>query len=197
MGQAAGRAEGFPAVFLDRDGVVNHDDGYVYRSDEVRLFEDVFPLIKVAKARGFLVIVVSNQSGVARGRYGIADVIALHQFINDRIQQVHGGAIDAFYFCPHLPGGIVPQYSIPCSCRKPGTQMIEDAIASWKISRQDSWMIGDKASDMQCASAAGVQGIFLNRFPRREQASPGPNRQFQAAAEVRDLLEAMAVIGLE
>jgi D-glycero-D-manno-heptose 1,7-bisphosphate phosphatase len=139
-----------PAVFLDRDGVLNVDKGYLYKREELEWMPGAIAAVKRLNGLGYLVFVVTNQSGVARGYYGEDDVIALHAWMNDELGR-HGARIDKFYYCPH--------YTVKaCQCRKPLPGLILTAFAEWDIDRAGSFLVGDKDSDLAAAAAAGIRG---------------------------------------
>jgi len=139
-----------PAVFVDRDGTLIEEVNFLSRLEDLIVFPFTPPAVKLLKDKGFLVIVLTNQSGIARGIYTEADMHGIHQ----QIQLEVGGAIDAFYFCPHLP-------SAECLCRKPNLGMIESAQADFEIDLERSWMIGDKNLDVQIAENAGIKSVMV------------------------------------
>lgn len=146
-----------PAVFFDRDGVLNLDTGYTHRIDDLRLIDGAAAAVRRFNDAGWWVFVVTNQSGVARGYY---DEAAVHRF-NAALQAAldTGGAhVDAFYHCPHHPDGAVAAYACVCNCRKPATGMIDRAIADWPVDVTRSILIGDRDTDLQAADAAGLRG---------------------------------------
>ncbi|HLI23207.1 MAG TPA: HAD-IIIA family hydrolase, partial [Stellaceae bacterium] len=147
-----------PAAFLDRDGVLNHDTGYVHRAADFVWVDGAKQAVKHLNDRGYLVFVVTNQSGIARGLYGPAEVEALHRWINDELRQV-GAHVDQFFYCPHHPEGVVPGYGIVCDCRKPAPGLLRQAMREWPVRREGSFMIGDKDIDVEAAHAAGIPGI--------------------------------------
>ena len=147
-----------PATFFDRDGVLNEDEGYTHRIDQFRWFPGAKAAIKRANDEGRYVFVVTNQAGVARGFYSAAAVDSLHAWMNEDLRQA-GAHIDDFRFCPHHPEGNVAELSIVCTCRKPAPGMINSLLAHWPVDRERSVLIGDKESDMEAASAAGIQGF--------------------------------------
>ncbi len=147
-----------PVAFLDRDGVLNVDHGYVHRPDELEWIKDAPAAVRLLNEAGFIVIVVTNQSGVARGIYDEATVKRLHDHMQGVLAR-HGARIDAFYYCPHHPDGPVAQYALRCDCRKPGTGMLEEAAKEWPIDRARSFLIGDQDVDMQAAATFGITGI--------------------------------------
>ncbi len=152
-----GKEAGRPAAFLDRDGVLNVDKGYLFRSEEFEWMPGAIAAIKHLNDGGYLVFVVTNQSGVARGYYGEEDVIRLHDWMNGELAR-HGARIDKFYYCPHYTEGPASEYIQTCQCRKPLPGLILAAFAEWDIDREKSFLIGDKNSDLAAAAAAGIPG---------------------------------------
>ena len=147
------------AIFFDRDGTLNVDKDYLYKIEDFEWLEDAPQAIRWSNERGFLVIVITNQSGVARGFFAEDDVKQLHEWMNEDL--THFGAhIDAFYYCPHLPNGSVAAYAKECDCRKPKPGLIERACTDFDIDYEGSLMIGDKSRDIECAEAAGVRGVL-------------------------------------
>jgi D-glycero-D-manno-heptose 1,7-bisphosphate phosphatase len=147
-----------PAAFLDRDGVLNVDHGYAYRPEQLEWVADAPEAVRLLNEAGYIVIVVTNQSGVARGFYGEADVQKLHAHMQD-ILHSQGAHIDAFYYCPHHPEGTVKQFAVRCDCRKPGIGMLEQATREWPIEISRSFLIGDREDDMAAAAAFGIRGL--------------------------------------
>lgn len=147
-----------PAVFLDRDGTINRDEGHTYRPEDLEFLPNVADAIRAFNDAGRLVIVISNQAGVARGYYTAAHVDLFHDEMNRQLQAC-GAHIDAFYFCPHHPDGDISALAISCDCRKPGTALFRRACAEWKIDLEQSVMIGDKQSDIEAAEAFGIAAI--------------------------------------
>ncbi len=134
-----------PAIFVDRDGTLIEEVNYLSRVEDLRIFPFTAPALKLLKDNGFLIIVVTNQSGIGRDVYTEA---AMHT-VHDQIQAELGGAIDAFYFCPHLPDA-------GCNCRKPNLGMIETARSDFDIDMTRSWTIGDKDLDVKLGQKAGI-----------------------------------------
>lgn len=141
-------------AFFDRDGVVNEDFGYVYQKEDFRFCDGLFELLKLLKARGFLLLIITNQSGINRGFYTESNMHTLHSFMQESLQQFLGFSFDKIYHCPHTP-------EQNCTCRKPQSGMITQACQDFKIDLQQSLFIGDKITDMQCAQNAGVAQKFL------------------------------------
>jgi D,D-heptose 1,7-bisphosphate phosphatase len=150
------------AVFLDRDGVIITEKKYLYNPDEVELTEGAVEAIKLLNENGFLVLIVTNQSGVARNYYKESDIPKVHQRINDIVTQA-GGRIDQCYYCPHHPNGENPKYKKVCDCRKPEPGMILQGIEEFKVSAKDSYIIGDKMSDLLAGVNANLKQSILVR----------------------------------
>jgi D-glycero-D-manno-heptose 1,7-bisphosphate phosphatase len=139
------------AVFLDRDGTINVDRHYVYKLEDFEFLPGVPQAIKFLNDAGYKVIVVSNQSGIARGFYTAADVEKLHGYIDGELAK-HGARIDAYYICPHHP-----DFTGECECRKPKTGLVERAVREFEIDVSLSYMVGDKESDEECARNARLK----------------------------------------
>ena len=150
-----------PAIFLDRDGTLIEEVNFLSRVEDLRLFPYTAESVRLLKENGFLVIVVTNQSGIGRGVYDEAAMRAIH----DQIQVDLSGAIDGFYFCPHLPCD-------GCDCRKPGLGMINAALADFEIDMSRSWMIGDKKIDIETGEQAKIRTAFvLTGYGQQHKAS--------------------------
>ena len=148
-----------PALFLDRDGVLNEDQGYVHRWADFRWIPGAREAVAAFNRAGWLVIVVTNQSGVGRGYYTEADMHGLHAQMAEELAQA-GARIDAFYFCPHHPEAADECYRHPDPPdRKPNPGMILRALAEWPIDRDRSLLVGDKDSDIEAAQRAGVRAL--------------------------------------
>jgi len=150
-----------PAAFLDRDGVLNIDHGYVHRLADMDIVAGAGEAVRLLNEAGYLVIVVTNQSGVARGLYGEKDVERFNGELAKRLG-VHGARIDAFYHCPHHPEGSVARYRIDCDCRKPKPGMLTQAARDFAIDRSRSFLIGDRPGDSEAAAAFGITGISFD-----------------------------------
>jgi len=159
------------AVFLDRDGVINRDAGYVFRWADFEFLPGVIDALRHLTNAGYLLIVITNQSGVARGYYTEQDVQTLTQQMTDYLasQGVH---ITATYYCPHHVDGSVTKYRRACDCRKPGPAMLLEAVAAHHLSLDQSIMIGDKSSDIEAARAAGVGIAYLIDAKATAQRTP-------------------------
>ena len=151
-------SKGVPAVFFDRDGTLNVDIHYLHRPENFIWTPDAPTAIRHLNERGILSIVVTNQSGVARGYYPEEDVCRLHDWMNEELKK-EGAHLDALFYCPHHIDGKIPKYTKACNCRKPATGMIDAACAEYDIDRTRAVLIGDSESDMECARRAGLRGV--------------------------------------
>ncbi|HTU61369.1 MAG TPA: HAD family hydrolase [Polyangiales bacterium] len=147
------------AVFLDRDGTLVRDDGYVHAIEDLEILPHVAEGLTALKRAGFLLIVVTNQSGVARGLYGEADVVRFHAELNARLGPA--AAIDAFYFCPFHPDAIVPEYRQTSPLRKPDIGMFHEACRDFAIAVDRSYMVGDRTSDAEFGRRAGLHSLLI------------------------------------
>jgi len=148
--------------FLDRDGVINIDKKYVYRVSDFIIFPGVENAIKYLNNEDYLVIIVTNQSGIGRGLYTKKDFFKIQDFLKRKLRKFKA-KIDDIFFCPHHPIYGKGVYKKNCSCRKPNNGMLESAIKKWNIDRKRSFMIGDKDSDLNCAKKSKVNFIFKKK----------------------------------
>jgi len=144
------------AIFLDRDGVLNHEiHDYICRVEDFKILEYQIPVLKKLFDEGYLLIVITNQGGIALKRYNEETLAVMHQMLRNAFVK-QGAEIAAFYYCPHHPS-----VSEACRCRKPESGMILDAIEMFDIDPSQSVMIGDKVRDVEAAQGAGVKGIQI------------------------------------
>ncbi len=144
-----------PAVFLDRDGVINQEFDYVYRIEDFHFIDGVFDACRKLSKAGFRLIVITNQAGIARGYYTEADFHHLTAWMLDEFRQ-HDVEIDDVYYCPHHPVHGIGSYRRACDCRKPGPGMILRAAGEHSLDLSKSLLVGDKISDIEAGVAAGV-----------------------------------------
>ena len=150
------------AVFLDRDGVINEERGYVHTLEDFVLLPGVVAAIRYLRSSGFKVIVVTNQSGVARGFFEVTAVDRLHRHFQG-ILSAAGEQVDAIYCCPHYPKGVVEEFAHTCDCRKPMPGLLLRAARELNLNLSASYLVGDKLSDIQAGRRAGVKKTFLVR----------------------------------
>ena len=143
------------AAFFDRDGTINVEKNYLYKVEDFEFIEGIPELIKKYNDEGYIVIVVTNQAGIARGYYTEEDMNILHRYINEQLAKI-GAHIDAFYFCPHHP-----DITGECNCRKPKTGMLEKAIKDWNIDVSQSILYGDKTWDIEAGERCGISKCYL------------------------------------
>ena len=159
---------GKPAVFLDRDGVLNEDRGYVHRWEDFSFLPGAIEALRQLQQKGYLLVVITNQSAVARGLCTEADVLALHErmcaFLRER-----GIELAGIYHCPHHPQGSVSDYAIACACRKPEPGMILRAAQAHGIDLSRSLLVGDKLSDLEAGRAAGIPSLYLVVPPGQDE----------------------------
>lgn len=141
------------AIFLDRDGVINIDKGYVYKISDFEFLPDVMQTLKYFQKQNFLLFIVTNQSGIGRGYFTYQDLEKLNNHILNEFKK-EDITISKIYFCPHSPNE-------NCECRKPKPKMLFDAAHEFDIDMKNSWMIGDKESDMEAGFNAGIDNLVL------------------------------------
>lgn len=149
-----------PAVFIDRDGTINEQMGYINHINRFVLLPGTAEAVKNLNRHGFLAIVISNQSGVARGYFPMDLVKKIHAYMKELLQKEEA-YIDGIYFCPHHERGVVPEYSIACSCRKPRTGLIETACKDFDIDMAHSYVVGDRCLDIDMAHRSNLKGILV------------------------------------
>ena len=148
------------ALFLDRDGIINIDHGYVYQSENFEFVDGIFSLCQLAQEKGYQLIVITNQSGIGRGKYSVEQFEHLTQWMKQQFRD-KGITINAVYYCPHHPTKAKNEYLVECNCRKPAPGMILQAAQEHNIEMSNSIFVGDKVSDMQAAEAAGINKRVL------------------------------------
>lgn len=149
-----------PAVFLDRDGVVIEDSHYLGDPARVRILPGVPEAVASLNRAGWRVVVVTNQSGVARGLFTEPDVEAVHEHLAELLCG-YGAKIDAFHHCPHHPDGEVEAYRVACACRKPRPGMLRRAADELGLDLAASWMVGDRVTDLQAGAAVGCRTVLV------------------------------------
>jgi len=171
--------ESRPAVFLDRDGTVNEQMGYINHISRFRLLPGVAEAIKLLNDSHIPVVVVTNQSGLARGYFPRELLDEVHAKMTDMLSE-QGAVLDGIYTCPHHPEAKEEKYRQECTCRKPKTGLLEQAAAELNLSLKDSYMVGDRWSDLKCADRAGCTPVLvLTGYGRGDLKYIGPRQEIQ------------------
>jgi D-glycero-D-manno-heptose 1,7-bisphosphate phosphatase len=179
-------------VFLDRDGTVLDEVGYLDRLDRISILPWSLDAIRLLNRAGFSVVIVTNQAGIARGFFGEAFVRETHRLLQGRVSEA-GGRIDAFYYCPHLPDATVEAYRCSCDCRKPGPGMIQTAAREHGLDVTRSFVVGDRWIDVQMAHRAGATGILVETGYGKSEAARPP-AGCETTLVVANLIEAVSWI---
>lgn len=175
------------AVFLDRDGTINEDRGYIQDTSDFIFEHRSIDAIRLLNRAGFKVVVISNQAGIALGHCTIEAVDRLHKWVSDQLA-VYEAVVDGFYYCPHHPEG-QGVYRKVCECRKPAPGLLLQAAADFSIDLAASWMVGDHQSDIKAAQAAGVKPVFIltghgiHELPRVADSVLKADTLYQAVTE--------------
>lgn len=167
---------GRAAVFLDRDGTINEDVGYLTDVAALRIYPFAPDAIRLLRRAGFAILVVTNQGGIARGLMTAAFVEETHRRMAERLDRA-GAHVDDWFYCPHHPEAVVPGLSTPCACRKPGVAMPMEAAARHGLDLARSWVIGDHWRDVQMGHAVGARAMLLRTGHGRDQEKWRPEGQ--------------------
>ena len=154
------------AVFLDRDGTINVDNHYVYRVADFKYIDGVLDALKELTNMGYILVVITNQSGIARGYYSEKEYIAIDEWMKKDLLD-KGIKITKSYYCPHYKNGSIKDYSIECNCRKPKTGLFWKAMEELNINMNRSFSVGDKLRDLSVCKESGVKGILLSKKDTR------------------------------
>ena len=179
-----------PAVFIDRDGTINEQLGYINHASRFLIFPFVAEAVKLLNEGGLLAIVVSNQSGIGRGYYPEELVLELHGRLNEHLA-AKGARLDNIYYCPHHPHAELEEFREECNCRKPRTGLIDRALEDFDIDMEHSYVVGDRYVDMDFARRAGLKGVLvrtgygLGELQYNAEGNPDP------AYTAEDLLDAV------
>lgn len=149
------------AVFLDRDGTLNFDAGYLSKVEDIYIFEGVVNSLKSLKESGYLNIIITNQSGIARGYFNLFTLKTIHEKFLNLLSLDGVCLIDDIFYSPYHKDGIIEKYSVDSNCRKPGIGMIEKAVERHNIDLSKSWFVGDSIVDMQCAQNAKIRKVLV------------------------------------
>jgi D-glycero-D-manno-heptose 1,7-bisphosphate phosphatase len=183
------------AIFIDRDGTISEEVGYINHLSRFRLFPYAAAALNQLHENGYLAIVITNQAGVARGYFSEAMVQEIHQQMTKELE-TSGARLDAIYYCAHHPSVGEPPYQFDCDCRKPKPGLLLRAAQDYNIDLANSWMIGDRYSDIELAANAGVKSaLVLSGYGRGEWEHQRENWSTQPDLVADDLLAAINQIG--
>lgn len=185
-----------PALFLDRDGVLIEEVEYLAKLELVKLIPGAAGVVRRANEAGRRVVVVSNQSGVARGLFPESFLAEVHSEIARQLFEESGAKVDAFYCCPHHPTDGIGEYRIACDCRKPKPGMLLRAARELGIDLAESWMIGDRRSDLEAGAAAGCRTILVRTGYGESSGITGVDASLNLHAVVPAIAEAVHFIGV-
>ncbi len=175
---------GRPAVFLDRDGTINEEKNYLHRIEDFRFIAGAPEAIKQLNRAGYLVLVVTNQSGVARGYFSLADVEALHHHLAQRLAEA-GAHVDGFYVCPHHPTAGYGEWRSVCSCRKGEPGLLLQAAREHGIDLSRSYMVGDKQADIEAGERAGCSSLLVLTGYGKETAQSVASKRAKRFADLK------------
>jgi D-glycero-D-manno-heptose 1,7-bisphosphate phosphatase len=185
-------SHGTPAVFLDRDGTINEDVGYLTDLAELHIYPFAPDAIRLLRRAGFAIVVVTNQGGVARGVIAESLVQRTHEVMAERLT-LAGAPVDAWYYCPHHPESVVPGLGAACECRKPGTGQPRAAAERLGLDLARSWVVGDHWRDIQMGHGVGARAVLLRTGHGRDQEAARPDGQ-RVEAICDNLIAAAAFI---
>ena len=175
------------AVFLDRDGVINVDKGYLYRIADFEFIPGAREALALLYRAGWRLVIITNQSGVARGYYTEDDVLTLHEWLRETLAR-DGVQISGIYHCPHHPLGTEARYSRECDCRKPGLGLFCKAASELGLDIDASVAIGDRARDLQICGVSKCAGYLLGSSDAESDLPPGIKRARDLISAARDIL---------
>ncbi|MBW2609145.1 MAG: HAD family hydrolase [Deltaproteobacteria bacterium] len=187
-----------PAVFMDRDGTINEQMGYINHLSRFVILPGVPEAIRLLNENNFLAIIVSNQSGVARDYFPIELVDDVHASLKASLKEKRA-MIDGIFFCPHYPRGVLPEYCYECDCRKPKTGLILQACEAFDIDMSNSYMVGDRYTDMELAHRSNLKGIMVKTgYGQGDIKYILPNKSLKPVNIAKDLLDAVRwILGRE
>jgi D-glycero-D-manno-heptose 1,7-bisphosphate phosphatase len=179
-------------VFLDRDGTLIEEAGYLDRLERLVFFPYAVDAVRLLNRGGFGVVIVTNQAGIARGLFKESFVADAHRYIGERIA-AGGARVDGFYYCPHHPDAVVEAYRLRCECRKPRPGMLTHAAADLGIDLSRSFVVGDRWHDLEAGQAVGARGVLVRTGSGRSEEATG-RPAVAPAAIVDNLIEAVSWI---
>lgn len=174
------------AVFLDRDGTINVEKNYIYKIEDFEFLPRVIDALKILQDAGFCLVIVTNQSGIARGFYGEEDLMQLHNWMTETLLK-HGIAISSIYYCPHHPEATIGKYRKNCKCRKPEIGMYLKGVSDFNISLEESYVIGDKLRDCAICEMTECKGFLIENNEKPEvieEVKQGKYKQIKYASNL-------------
>src|SRR5579884_2424299 len=180
------------ALFLDRDGTLVHPRHYPSQPEELVLYEDIAPELRSLQAAGFRLVVITNQAGIARGYFTEADLQRMHDYLREQLASL-GVRLDAIYYCPHHPEGVIPELAIRCDCRKPQPGMLLRAARDLDIDLPASWFLGDILDDIEAGNRAGCRTVLVDLNTERLPRTPLRRPTF-VARDTRHALDVVAAV---
>lgn len=181
-----------PAVFLDRDGTLLEEAGYLDRLDRLVFFPYSVDAVRLLNRANFPVVIVTNQAGIARGIFKEAFVAEAHEYITARLS-AGGARVDGFYYCPHHPEAVIEQYRKSCECRKPQPGLLRQAATDLDLALDRSFVVGDRWHDLEAGQRVGARGVLVRTgYGRTEERSPRSG--VTPTAIVDNLMEAVSWI---
>lgn len=184
----------YPTVFIDRDGTINYDAGYINDPDSFVMYPFAAQAVRMLNLSGFLAVIITNQSGLGRGFFTEETMNMVHKKMFDTFKN-QGAKIDGLYYCPHQTGSKIPEYDLDCRCRKPFTGMIEKAFGELPIDKSRTFFIGDKYGDMETGFNAGSKTILVKTgYGKGELIQKSSKWKRMPDAVSEDLLDAVRLI---
>lgn len=185
------------AIFLDRDGVINHlifnpktnEYESPHEPTDLEIIPGVFEVLKTLNNKGFLLFIISNQPSYAKGKTTLTKIKEIHRRLQEKIED-YGINITEYYYCYHHPDGIIPDYTKVCECRKPKPFFIHKAEKEYDLDLKNSWLIGDQDTDIECGISGGVRTILLkNKHSEKKRGSSSPTYTIENLSETIKLIK--------
>lgn len=181
------------AVFLDRDGTINVEKNYLHKIEDFEFIPGVIEGLRLLQDAKFLLIIITNQSGIGRGYYTEEDFHKLNNWMLENLKK-HGVNISKVYYCPHLPNAAIKKYRIDCDCRKPKLGMYNQAIKEWKIDLQASYVIGDKIRDCAICEKTLCRGFLVGENEKEQVRKNVMNGEYERIKYSKNLLSCAKII---
>jgi len=186
-------AESHKAVFLDRDGTINTEKNYLYKVNDFEFLQGVFKALQILQKAEYRIIIITNQSGIARGYYTEREFNELTRWMNEELLK-HGIYVDAVYYCPHLPGAPIKKYDKECDCRKPGLGLFRRAIEEYELDISQCYAIGDKIRDVSICAKTDCRGFLIANNEEKTIIEAVRNGKYRQVRYADDLYAAAELI---